>query len=1025
MTHTEVWSWFDAPELSDVDLSEHSVTAVLVCRNASSWLNATLAGIGQLDHRPDIIIAVDNESSDDTAELLHDAYAAGLVDAVLRGKAGASFGQSVERAMAMIESPTRWIWLLHDDAVPDHDALTELLDLAARTPKLAIAIPLLVRPARRNHAARTLEIGATISGSGRRNLGLEPDEVAQGQYESTSVLGGSTCGMLVRWESLVELGGFDRCISAYRDGVDIGWRAHLIDQWVLTCPKARIIHRQAGRSEIRKATIAQRSGRSEASWDRLMGLRLVAAHARGFERLTILFRLTFVCLFSALAYLLGRAPDRAKDEVQAWADFLFRSRKPVARLRKIIRKISAGKDTKVRVSSLRPTFGNVLDETFQGFIRWFQAQWSFGSDAGMTLDDLLGDEFTRRLGEGRRKVPFLVWFGLLVGGIIIMVRGLVRTGMVTAPTLLGTPETVAIAFQRALSAHGLSEPWLLLAAAGSALTLNPEWLPVVVLTLAFPVIMVVGAWFARHRIERVGIRWFAAAGYATLVIAMGGLNRGAMWLVMLAIVLPFIAEWISRIPQPWMGARSLQTVAGIALSGVLMYAISPALWAPAVVVALAVAIRTGGFARIVRVFIAALLPVGFWAQSIPALLREPARAFLTPEAMITPESLTWQMLFARPTDVGLPPQWLSLAAFGCLWVGVLVVLITGTWRRWLALSGVLLIAGAMWCTHLTLNLSGLAVHPDPSALLFIAFALLLYSVVSWIDHTLNSLEGRDFGGMHALIAFLSLLLMSSFLLGIGWGAYAGMSEVSRGPNGVVPEYLAYNEIEFDTGTLIINATNRTWNLRYSGQTYWGQGSFLDGVVGNEAASAIVEQIVARALAGRSDDTITNELATFGVSSVVVLRPNPETVAALDTTAGFQRTTSGGDTEIWAVTVQGASPTRRALITEGAPPLFLGSHDDVPRDAARNLVFALPVDPSLKVFVGDLELRATGSGDWRAAYALGAASGEIRFEHVIDNTWAAWVQLGLFILFVIFVFPPLTDSSVSDEEVKTQTRRARS
>ncbi|MDR0284824.1 MAG: glycosyltransferase family 2 protein [Propionibacteriaceae bacterium] len=1024
MTHTEGWSWFDAPELSDVDLSGHSVTAILVCRNAGSWLNATLAGLGGLDRRPDHIIAVDNESTDDTWDLLDDAYEAGLVDEIIAGKANFSFGEAVEAAMAKTRPPTRWLWLLHDDAVPDHDALTELLELAARTPRLAIAVPLLVRPSRRTHAARTLEVGASVSGSGARALGLEPDEVAQGQYESSPVLGGSTCGMLVRWETLDQIGGFDRGIPDYRDGVDIGWRAQLADQWVLTCPRARMVHRQAGRSEIRTGTIAAQAGRSESEWDRLMGLRLVTAHARGLGKLVTLIRLTIVCFVGALGYVLGRAPDRAKEELQAWGDLVFFSFKPVRGLTKKItasgRRSRASGGTKRRIRSLRPTLGDVLEDAFQGLARWFHEQWATGRDSEVTLDDLLGDEFTRRVGEGKKRVPRLVWLALVVLGVAAMVRGLYRSGLVTASGLLGAPATLSDAFGRALSEAGRQEPWLLVSAALSVLTVRPPWLPVVALVAAVPVTMLVAAWFVRHRIDHAGLRWLAAAGYALLPVLLGGLNRGALWLVIIALVLPFLAEWVLRLDQPWEGARSLQSLAGLGLGGVLVVAVLPVLWVPVVVAALAVVIYAGGTARIIRTAVALVLPVLFWASAVPAYVRNPARLLLTPEPMLTPAPQSWEMLFGRPVASGLPPLWLSIAAFGVLWVGAIVVTVTGSWLRLVVLAGVITVGGGLWLTHVGVVTGVATVNPDASPWLLIAFGLFLYAFVAWLDVTRASLEGRDFGAKQALVGLVSILLMGAFVLAGAWSAVSGASDVRRGDDPRIPGYVAQNEIEFDAGTLIIDARRGSWNLRYAGQTFWGQATYLDGPVSTDSARTVAQQVVARALAGRTDDTVIADLASLGVSRLVILDPTTETITALDATTGLQRGTTTGATQIWSVTDEAGAPTRRALTTPGGPTVYLGSRDEVPAGSPRTLVLALPPDPALRVTVGGTEVKPTGSGDWRAAYALGTASGPLQFERTIKAAWVPWTQLGGLVVFIIFVFPPFNDQSVDDP--RRQVRR---
>jgi GT2 family glycosyltransferase len=116
---------------------------------------------------------------------------------------------------------------------------------------------MLLRPSRRTQASRILELGVSISHTGRRELGLEPGEVAQGQHEPADTLGVSTCGMLVRRSTYEALGGFDEAVPLFRDGVEFGWRATLAGHRVVTCPAARITHRQAGRLGRRTGSLAE------------------------------------------------------------------------------------------------------------------------------------------------------------------------------------------------------------------------------------------------------------------------------------------------------------------------------------------------------------------------------------------------------------------------------------------------------------------------------------------------------------------------------------------------------------------------------------------------------------------------------------------------------------------------------------------------------------------------------------------------------------------------------------------------
>ncbi|MGI3782878.1 MAG: glycosyltransferase family 2 protein, partial [Janthinobacterium lividum] len=229
------WAWAARePVVGDrVDVSRFHVTAVLVCFDAARWLSATLAGLAALDVRPARLVAIDNGSTDSTHALLEKARTDGLLDAVYTGKKSLGFGQAVGSALrqdravltgstetgatglldtaALGEHPgwtrdRRWLWLLHDDAVPAPDTLYRLLAHAAVEHDLDVTGPKLLLPRRRQTNHQLSEVGVTISGTGRRDLLLDRGEIDQGQRDQPAErLGVSTCGMLVRtavWRDL-------------------------------------------------------------------------------------------------------------------------------------------------------------------------------------------------------------------------------------------------------------------------------------------------------------------------------------------------------------------------------------------------------------------------------------------------------------------------------------------------------------------------------------------------------------------------------------------------------------------------------------------------------------------------------------------------------------------------------------------------------------------------------------------------------------------------------------------------------
>src|SRR4029077_12781568 len=116
-----------------------------------------------------------------------------------------------------------WIWLLHDDSNPAPGALEALLEAAAADPTADVLGPQLRESP---SLKRLLEMGVTISGTGRRETGLETGEYDQGQHDEVrQVLAVNTAGMLVRRRVYDDLGGLDDNLPMFGNDLDFGWRA--------------------------------------------------------------------------------------------------------------------------------------------------------------------------------------------------------------------------------------------------------------------------------------------------------------------------------------------------------------------------------------------------------------------------------------------------------------------------------------------------------------------------------------------------------------------------------------------------------------------------------------------------------------------------------------------------------------------------------------------------------------------------------------------------------------------------------
>ena len=159
----------------------------------------------------------------------------------------ASYGEVVRAGLDLIPATTGsepdWVWLLHDDSSPDPHALEQLLTAASEHPETAIFGPKLREwPSLR----RLIELGVTISGTGRRETGLERGEYDQGQHdERRVVLAVNTAGMLVRRDVLDQL-GFDPELKFFGNDIDFGWRAARAGHSTMVIPEALRLPRRGG-----------------------------------------------------------------------------------------------------------------------------------------------------------------------------------------------------------------------------------------------------------------------------------------------------------------------------------------------------------------------------------------------------------------------------------------------------------------------------------------------------------------------------------------------------------------------------------------------------------------------------------------------------------------------------------------------------------------------------------------------------------------------------------------------------------
>src|SRR5215218_3877004 len=279
-----------------------TVVALLVSHDGARWLPAVIDGLRSQTVPLGGVVCVDTGSHDESVDLLLDAF--GEV-ATVSGRT--AYPEAVRIGLEQVPADAaEWVWLLHDDANPAPDALARLLDAAAADPSADVLGPKLREwPSLK----RLLEIGVTISGTGRRETGLERGEYDQGQYDRVrDVLAVNTAGMLVRRRVLEEVEGFDPQLPIFGNDLDFGWRAAAAGHRTVVVPQAVVFHAEAAHRGVRRTPL---TGRHTHYQERRAALFTLLANSRGRALPLQVLRLALGTFVRMVGLLLVRAPGEA------------------------------------------------------------------------------------------------------------------------------------------------------------------------------------------------------------------------------------------------------------------------------------------------------------------------------------------------------------------------------------------------------------------------------------------------------------------------------------------------------------------------------------------------------------------------------------------------------------------------------------------------------------------------------------------------------------------------------------------
>ncbi|GAB3125062.1 glycosyltransferase [Streptomyces calidiresistens] len=1040
---------------------------MLVSHDGARWLPDVLAGLTGQERPVQDVIAADTGSADESAALLAEALGP---DRVLHLARRTSFGTAVAEAHRTAPvlgpddlpylrrpeawnpvtrswdtsvydlpelphgEPVHWLWLLHDDAAPEPDALAHLLREAEEHPDAVI----LGGKLRSWYDRRQLlETGVSIASSGRRWTGLERREQDQGQHDGTRrVLSVSSAGMLVRRDVFEELGGFDRRLPLMRDDVDLCWRAHTAGHDVLVVPAAVLRHAEASARERRSIDCAGRLGGSPHRVDKAGAVHTLLVNTPGRRLPRVLLRLIVGTLLRVVGYLLGKQPGRSLDEIGGLLAVLLRPERVLAGRRARSRAAAPDHDP----AELRPLFpaaGATVKLSLDQAMSTVSGRFGSGDtgsggrhggvESGPSDDDadsLEVEQFARVRRLARRPGPVL--FLLLLLASLFAGRALLGGGALGGGALLPAPADAGELWARYLDTWqplgiggtASAPPWIAFVATLGTLFLGSLG-PVLTLlfVLAVPLAGISAYLCAGPLVPSRALRAWGAVAYALLPAVTGAVASGRVGTVLLAVLLPPMARAALAALGPGAAPGPWRAVWATALLLTVTTAFTPVTWLLAAVLgvlALVVAIRPGGSGAAAR----------------GAVLGRLAAVLFTPLLVLSPWS--WR-LFADPSrlirEAGVAPAIEPADAFQLLTLSPGGPGTTGAW----VLVGILLAAlaallradrrtaiGTAWAVALPALLIAVWANTDdtawPGPAMLLAGLALIGAAMVGADGARHRVAEQNFGWRQPVAVLIAAAAALGPLLAVGaWMLRGADGPLERGNPGQVPAFVAEESGTGDRArTLVLAGEGEDAEgapLRVDYTVLRGSGARLGDadITDLMPSDGALDRAVGELVAGSGADQ-TLVLAGYAVRYVIVRDGSPaELHRVLDTTPGLKRLSQEDGSALWRV----ERVMARAVIVppgengngewERVPAGPVAIDTEIPAGPdGRVLRLADASDPGWSATLDGEPLTRTRLDGWAQGFELPENGGRLEVTWNSGRLHTGWVWTQGFLLLVLTV-----------------------
>ncbi|MEU0740889.1 glycosyltransferase family 2 protein [Streptomyces sp. NPDC006134] len=1040
------------------EFPRHVVTAVLVSHDGARWLPDALAALLGQERPVQYAVAADTGSADTSAQLVADALGD---DRVLHLARRTGFGQAVEEASRTVPvltpddlpylkrpsgwdpvtrtwrddaydlpelphgEPVHWLWLLHDDCAPEPDALAQLLRVVENEYELGRDDVAVVGPKLRGWYDRRqlLEVGVSIAHSGRRWTGLDRREQDQGQHDHVrSVLSVSTAGMLIRRDVFERLGGFDRRLPLMRDDVDLCWRVHAAGHRVLVAPEAVVRHAEAASRERRTVDCAGRTTASPHKVDKAGAVYTLLVNTRAALLPWVLLRLVLGTLLRTLAYLVGKVPGQAVDEIRGLLSVLLRPERVLAG-RRVRGRPQIDKDelralfpppgATVR-ATVEQVAGNLAGrsdpESATGAGRHGGALES--GPGGDDADFLQVEQFARLKRIARNPGPVLFLALLLVS--LVACRGLLGGGSLAGGALLPAPAGAGELWSRyadswhAVSLGGTSSapPYLALVATLASVLLGSTGLAVTVLLVGSVPLAGLTAYFAsRPLVTSRLLRAWAATAYAFLPAVTGALAGGRIGTAVLAVLLPLLARAgiaAAGLAHPSGARGSWRATWAYALLLTLTTAFTPVVWPIALVLGAGLLVlRRGDITAYGLRFLAQL--------GTPLLVLAPWSLTLLPFGFFQEAGLEYGPSAASALDLlGTSPGGPG-TVHGLMLAGIVLAALaallrserrTGILTAWaVALVGFVfsvLSNGSAWAGPATL-VHGIA---------------LLGAAALGADGARARVAEQSFGWRQPVAALIAFAAAAGpLLIAAGWMMRGADGPLERRDPVQVPAFVAEEGGTRDQARTLVIDSDSAAHVRY--MLVRGAGARLGDAEFAAAGggSGRLDKVVANLVAGSGADQ-ADQLGGFAVRYVLVHQGAPREVArVLDATPGLSRLSEQNGSALWRVDQEVARATIVSGTGSGAPqPVAAGPveiHTAIPSGSGgRVLRLADAAAEGWTATLNGKPLAPTTVDGWAQGFELPAGGGrlDVTYDDPFAHTAWLWAQGLLAVVLVVLALP---------------------